>query len=115
METATVEAEASRCVILAIKAPDVINFEELLELTAVKQLQSKNKDLFSFLNLFTQTSTKDFKKELGKHAALMKKEGLSEEEVQLKKTYERICSLPTEKSNFKFSELAELLDVSVRQ
>lgn len=64
--------------------------------------------------MFTQTSSKDFKKQLSAYAALMKKEGISEEEVLTKKTYEQICSLPTTNSNFKYGELAELLDVSAR-
>lgn len=35
-----VEAEARRCVILAIKASSVINFEELLDLKSIKALES---------------------------------------------------------------------------
>ena len=36
----SVEQDARRCVILAIKSPCVINFEELLELKAIKALES---------------------------------------------------------------------------
>lgn len=35
-ELGEIEADARRCVILAIKAVDVINFEELLDLPAIK-------------------------------------------------------------------------------
>lgn len=34
------EQDARRCVILAIKSPAVINFEELLDLKAIKALES---------------------------------------------------------------------------
>ena len=40
MVTDKVEDEAKRCVILAIKVPTVINFEEVLALDAIKYLQS---------------------------------------------------------------------------
>ena len=44
-ELGEIEADARRCVILAIKAVDVINFEELLELPAIKQMSGKNQDV----------------------------------------------------------------------
>lgn len=37
---AQIEPHARRCVILAIKTPNVINFEELLDLKAIKALES---------------------------------------------------------------------------
>ena len=37
---AAVESEARRCVILAIKVSNVINFEELLDLKSIKALES---------------------------------------------------------------------------
>ena len=39
---ASAQNEARRCVILAIKAVDVINFAELVDLPAIKNLQGKN-------------------------------------------------------------------------
>jgi len=50
---APIEPHARRCVILAIKTTKVINFEELLDLKAIKALESKHQDVFKFLNLFT--------------------------------------------------------------
>lgn len=43
---AQTENDARRCVILAIKAVDVINFAELLELPAIKQLTAKHTKVF---------------------------------------------------------------------
>ena len=43
---AQTENDARRCVILAIKAVDVINFAELLELPAIKQLTAKHAKVF---------------------------------------------------------------------
>lgn len=42
---------------------------------------------------------------------LMKDEGLTTEEVILKKSYVQICSLSTDKTNFKYADLATLLNV----
>jgi len=110
-QIATTEREASRCVVLAIKTHDVINIEEVLDLRAVKQLQSKNKDLFAFLNLFTNTDAKDFKQQLSKFSKLMENEGLQADEILVKKSYVQICSLSTENSNFKYTELSQLLNI----
>jgi len=50
------ESDARRCVILAIKAVDVINFDELLDLPAIKKMAGKNAKVFSLLNLFMQST-----------------------------------------------------------
>jgi hypothetical protein len=64
------------------------------------------------LSLFTQADTKDFKNQLGSFSALMKAEGLTEEDVIRKKSYVAICSLATENTNFKYSDLAALLNIA---
>lgn len=40
---AAIETQARRCVILAIKSSSVINFEELLDLKAIKSLEAVSK------------------------------------------------------------------------
>ena len=55
-EIASTEGDARRCVILAIKAVDVITFAELLELPAIKQLTQKHAKVFALLNMFTQAT-----------------------------------------------------------
>lgn len=40
MNTHKVEDDAKRCVLLAVKVPNVINFEEVLDLDAIKYLQT---------------------------------------------------------------------------
>jgi hypothetical protein len=47
----SVENEARRCVILAIKSGNVINFEELLELKSIKALEAVSK-LIIHSNIF---------------------------------------------------------------
>lgn len=110
-ELTLTERDARRCVILAVKAVDVINFEELLDLQAIKQLTGTNKEVSSLLNIFTSTDAKGFEKELGKFKKLMKDEGLTKDELTIKKSYVQICSLSTEKTNFAYTELAELLNI----
>jgi hypothetical protein len=39
---AAIESHVKRCIILAIKTPNVINFEELQDLKAIKALEAKN-------------------------------------------------------------------------
>lgn len=92
---AATEDDARRCVILAIKAVDVINFAELVDLPAIKQLTKKHEKVFSLLNLFTQASAADFKKKLSEYKDLMGKEGLTEQELVVKKSYVQICTLNT--------------------
>ena len=43
----------------------------------------------------------------------MKDEGLTEDEVVLKKSYVQICSLSTDKYNLKYAELANLINIDV--
>jgi len=105
------ERDARRCVILAIKAVDVINFEELLDLQAIKQLSGANEEVLNLLNLFTTTDAKGFEAQINKFAKLMKAEGLTKEELIVKKSYVQICSLSTDVTNFAYSDLAKLLNI----
>lgn len=41
----------------------------------------------------------------------MKEENLSMEEVKTKKSYVKICSIKVDNANFKYSDLARLLNV----
>lgn len=107
-----IEADARRCVILAIKAVDVINFAEIEDLAAVKQLTQKHAKVFSLLSLFTQASAQEFKAKLNEYKDLMKNEGLTEQELIVKKSYVQICTLNTQVTNFSFQELSQLLNVS---
>lgn len=93
----------------------MINFEELLDLKTIKALESKHQDVFKFLNLFTKTDAKNFNKELSQFDKLMKAEGLTKEEIVLKKSYVQICSLNTDKTKFLYSELATLLNINADQ
>ena len=40
--------------------PTVINFDEVLDLDAIKHLKAKKKEVFDFMSLFTSTDAKDF-------------------------------------------------------
>jgi hypothetical protein len=67
------------------------------------------------LSLFTQTDAKNFLTSLPTFSKLMKDEGLTQEEVVLKKSYVQICSLSTEKTNFKYEDLAQLLNIKTNE
>ena len=106
------QGEAKRCVILAIRAVDVINFAELVDLPAIKSLQAKNADLIKLLNLLSQSSAQDFAGQLGSLKKLIDAEGLTEKELITKKSYVQICTLDTNTSNFKYEELSQLLNIA---
>lgn len=97
---------------LAIKAKSVINFEELLALKAIKTLMTKDKELTEFFTLFIKTDARDFKGQLQKYAKIMATEQITEEEAITKKSYLQICTLSTQTSNFKYSELSKLLNIA---
>lgn len=58
-------------VVNAIKAPKILNFEEILVLDLVKDIQASNKELFAFIDLLVQKDMATFKKQLSAHKALM--------------------------------------------
>jgi hypothetical protein len=104
--------DARRCCILAIKARDVINFEELLELESIKGLVKDHNVVLEFLHQFTEADAKAFEANLGKFKQLMTEEKLEHKSVILKKSYLQICQLSTETmTNFKYEDLANLLNV----
>lgn len=110
------EKEAHRCVILAIKARDMITFEELQNIPAVNQLQSSNKEVHEFLSLFTNSDAKGFKKDLPKFNTFLKNENLDKDELIRKKSYFEICKLSgstAQHTNYKFEQLASHLDIDV--
>jgi hypothetical protein len=82
-----IEEEAKRCVVLAVKVPTVINFDEVLELDAIKYLKDKKKEVFDFMTLFTQTDAKDFSSKIETFNKLISEENLTLEEVLKKKQY----------------------------
>ena len=94
---------------------DVINFAELEDLPAIKQLTQKHAKVFALLNMFTQSSAKDFKTKLNEYRDLMTNEGLTEQELVIKKSYVQICTLNTQVTNFTYVELGQLLNVSPNQ
>lgn len=100
---------------LAIKAVDVINFAELEELPAVKQLTQKHAKVSSLLSLFTSATAQEFKAKLAEYKDLITKEGLTEHELVIKKSYVQICSVSTETTNFTYQDLSKLLNVSSKE
>jgi len=104
--------QARRCIILAIKSKNAINFDELLALKAVKLLESKDAEVFKFLTLFTTTDAQDFKGQVSKFQSIMTKENLSMDDVITKKSYLQICSLSTQTTNYTYSDLSKLLNIA---
>eukprot|EP00347_Sterkiella_histriomuscorum_P023152 403335751 len=85
-----IEQEAKRCVILAIKVPNVLDFADILQLNAVKDLQGKNKTVFDFMSLFTNTSVKEFEEKVSQYKSLIEEEKLDHHDIIKKKQYVQI-------------------------
>lgn len=111
-ELAQSTAEAKRCVILAVKVPTVIDFKDILKLDAVKHLQGRDKEVFDFMSLFTQTDSKQFEGGVKRFQRLMDEEKLAREDVIRKKQYVQICALSLESSNHHFEDLASTLNIA---
>lgn len=107
------EHEAKRCVMLGVRVPTVIDFADVLQLTAVKHLSGKDKEVFDFMNLFTTTDSKQFAEKVKQpqYTKLMASEGLLLEDVIRKKQYVQVCALKLEASNHKYGELAAVLNI----
>jgi len=106
-----IEPEAQRCVILGVIVPTVIDFADILQLKAVKSLQGKNKEVFDFMSLFTQTDSKEFEAKVKTFQRLLSDEKLEIADVIRKKQYVQICSLKLENSNHKYVDLAKTLNI----
>lgn len=77
MKKSKLEVEAQRLVMLSVKVPSVINFEEIIALKTFDYLKKQNKDLFDFLNLFIETDAKDFSTKISKYSKIFEKENLT--------------------------------------
>lgn len=71
-----IEQQAKRCVILGVRVPTVIDFADILQLTAVKHLQGNKdmKEVFDFMSLFTSTEAKEFEGKVKNFTKLMSEE-----------------------------------------
>ena len=78
-------AAVERMVVNAIKAPKILNFEEILVLDMVKEIQTSNKELFAFIDLLVTKDMAGFKKQLASHKALMQQQKIDEALVVQKK------------------------------
>jgi len=68
-----------------VKVPTVIDFADILSLNAVKYLSGKDKEVFDFMSLFTQTDSKEFETKVKGFTKLMTEEKLDIEDVIHKK------------------------------
>ena len=57
----------------AIKAPEVVNIEEIMALDAVKDLKNTSKDIFNFVEHIVSSDISQFEKSLSSYKALMEK------------------------------------------
>ena len=73
--------QAESFVLSALKAPEVINIEEIMLLDAVQELKSSSKDIFNLVDLVVSADMAKFKKELDKYNKLMESNKVSKEMI----------------------------------
>ena len=103
------KGEAEELVMAAIKAPEVVNIEEILTLDAVKELKNSSKEVFSLVDLIVKSDIANFQKQLAQYKSLMEKNKMTADMLVEKKRFIEICSQDIEVLSF--ADLAKMLNL----
>ncbi len=106
-----VQQMAKKVLFLAIKVPSVVAIGPLMEIPAMAHLKAKDGQAKELVDLFVQSSIKDFCGKLDTVSNL-KEQGveISRDEALLKKQYILICSIDKKKAHT-YEELAQILNI----
>ena len=113
-EAKKMTTQAEQFVIAALKSPEVINFEEIMLLNAVKELKQSSQKIFNLVNAVTSAEIKAFTKELDSYKALLEQHKITRDMLLEKKRFITICSMDFESSAgnvMTFKELANILNL----
>ncbi|CAG8598906.1 18557_t:CDS:2 [Dentiscutata erythropus] len=88
------KSAASRAVVEAIQLPEILSFEDLLELDAIKAL--KNEQVFELLKVFLNGNLKEYKQFVDTNPGVVEKLGLSNEDNTRKIRLLTLASLASE-------------------
>jgi len=105
---------AHSVVVTALGSPSVMQFDTLLNLNAVKQLQQdKNfSNTYTLLRIFTNDTVESYNKFISEHKDYVAKIGLDNEELLRKLRSLTICSLGAEKDRIPYETLRKRLQLA---
>jgi len=105
--------EAAGAVLEAIKQPDLLQFDVLLDLILVKQLET-SKDhtkLYQLLKIFVSEHFESYKSFVGQNADYLKSVGLKEEECTFKMRLLSLATLGAASQEVSYSLIAKTLQI----
>jgi len=105
--------EAAAAVLEAIKQPDLLQFDALLDLTLVKQLETSkdHRKLFQLLKIFIGEHFEAFKSFISQNADYLKSIGLKEEECTVKMRLLSLATLGAASQEVSYSLIAKTLQI----
>jgi len=114
-QPATPDALAQACIAVGevIGNPSVFQFDDYLELDAVKALKNDaaNASVYALLELFSSGDLKAFKEYYSKNEAVLKKLELNKDACVLKMRLLTLCSLGARQVSISYPEIASCLEV----
>ncbi|CAG8802157.1 35305_t:CDS:2 [Gigaspora margarita] len=105
------KSAASRAVIEAIQLPEILSFEDLLELDTIQAL--KNEEVFELLKVFLSGNLKEYKQFVDTNPGAVEKLGLSNEDNTRKIRLLTLASLASEHvaSEITYQTIAKALEI----
>ncbi|CAH1759899.1 11913_t:CDS:2 [Entrophospora sp. SA101] len=85
-----------KAVVEAIRLPEILNFQELFDLTTIKLLKDEEGELFELLKIFLSGNLKDYKSLISKNPGILEKFELSNEDSIRKIRLLTLASLASE-------------------
>eukprot|EP01119_Soliformovum_irregulare_P002413 TRINITY_DN1266_c0_g1_i1.p1 TRINITY_DN1266_c0_g1~~TRINITY_DN1266_c0_g1_i1.p1 ORF type:complete len:420 (+),score=167.67 TRINITY_DN1266_c0_g1_i1:78-1262(+) len=96
----------------ALAASDVFEFDRLMEIPSVKDLESSNKDLFELLKIFVSGNLESFRNFVGKSPNCLQANGLDSEAATTKIRLLSLASLAVNSQEISYATVAQALQVN---
>jgi len=106
--------EAVNAALEAIRLPDLFQFDSLLDVQAIKQLEkhSKHAKLFQLLTIFVRDNLDTYKSFIHANSGLVQQLGLDEEEAVKKMKYLSLVSLASVQHEISYTTIAKALQIN---
>lgn len=108
------ENEAVNAALEAIRLPDLFQFDSLLDVQAIKQLEKhpKHAKLFQLLTIFVRDNLDTFKSFINANTGLLHQLGIDEEEATKKMRYLSLASLASVQHEIAYTTIAKALQIN---
>eukprot|EP01101_Sappina_pedata_P007559 TRINITY_DN4030_c0_g1_i1.p2 TRINITY_DN4030_c0_g1~~TRINITY_DN4030_c0_g1_i1.p2 ORF type:complete len:455 (+),score=238.60 TRINITY_DN4030_c0_g1_i1:37-1401(+) len=104
--------EAVEAAVLSIQFPEITQFDHLLAIPSIAQLESKNSAVFKILNIFTSGSLTDLATFKSQSPDFFTTHGISIQDAENKIRLLTVCSAAEKSQELSFEEIAGLLELS---